>query len=64
MLVDVVVVVVVVADLCFMPLSTLVLLYNGVFWVSYQYIWSIYPDTSESVLIPHPTTLRGKQGKS
>ena len=28
--------------------------YHGVSWVSYQYYWSIYPDTSQSVVILTP----------
>ena len=28
--------------------------YNGVSWVSYQYYWSFYPDTSQSVVMLTP----------
>ena len=43
-------------DQCFTPLSTMFQLYHGISWVSYQYYWSIYPDTSQSVtmLTPQP----------
>ena len=34
---------------CLTPLSTMLQLYHGVYWVSYQYYWSIYPDTSQPV---------------
>ena len=39
---------------CFTPLSTIFQLYHGVSWVSYQYYWSIYPDTSQSVVMRAP----------
>ena len=34
-----------------MPLSKIVQLYHGVSYVSYQYYWSIHPNTSESVVM-------------
>ena len=45
---------------CFTPLSTIVQLYHGVSWVSYQYYWSIYSVTSQSVemLTPQPRAQR------
>ena len=36
------------------PLSTLFQLYHGVSWISYQYYWSNYPDTSQSVVMLTP----------
>ena len=36
------------------PFEPLVQLYHGFSWVSYQYYWSIYPDTSQSVVMLAP----------
>ena len=38
-------------DWCFTLFTTLVQLYHGVSWVSYQYYRSIYPDTNQSVVM-------------
>ena len=36
---------------CFTPLLTIVPLYHGVSWISYQYYLSIYHDTGKSVVM-------------
>ena len=38
----------------FTPISTCFKLYHGVSWVSYQYYWSVHPDTSQSVVVLTP----------
>ena len=47
---------------CLTPLSTIVQLYHGVSWVRYRYFWSIYPDTSQSVVRLNPATQSAKEG--
>ena len=40
---------------CFTPLSKkMYQLYCSVSWISYQYYWSIYPDTNQSVIMLAP----------
>ena len=36
---------------CLTPLTTNIQLYHGVFCVNYQFCWSIYPDTRQSVML-------------
>ena len=38
-------------------------LYHSIYWLSYQFYWSIYPDTSQSVAkLINPATLSDKEG--